>query len=194
MAEYRKHPPLDSTPVDAVSDEQTLVEAARSDPNAFSELYLHHQAPIFRYLLARAGNEEDALDMMQQTFLQALEHLPEYRDRGLPFSAWLFRIARNAATDLQRRSRPASPWDLVPDALWPVSGDTTAAAAVANERRAALAMALGRLTEDQRELLALRFGSDLTFREIGHVVGRSEGAVRKQIHRVLRTVREHHGT
>lgn len=174
--------------------EGALVEAARSDPNAFAELYTLYQAPIFRYLRARTENEDEAMDLMQQTFLRAFECLPTYRDRGLPFSAWLFRIARNIAIDWYRRARPLSSWDHAPDSLLRATEEGPEAAAISEESLGRLQQAAAELTTDQRELLALRFGSELTMREIGQVVGRSEDAVRKKLVRILADLRRHYGT
>ena len=86
-------------------EEPALVDAARSDPAAFVELHARYEACVWRYLRARTATEEDAADLTQQTFLQALDGLPRYRERGLSFAAWLFRIARNVATDHHRRRR-----------------------------------------------------------------------------------------
>ncbi|HET7037020.1 MAG TPA: sigma-70 family RNA polymerase sigma factor, partial [Thermomicrobiaceae bacterium] len=81
----------------AAEEEAALVAAAKVDGAAFAALYRRHRGPIYRYLRARTRCDEDAADLTQQVFLKAFEALPRYQERGLPFAAWLFRLARNAA-------------------------------------------------------------------------------------------------
>lgn len=96
---------IHSTAEDVEDDEPSLIQAARLDPKAFGLLYQRYLTSIYRYLRARTPNEQAAADLTQQVFLKALASLPKYRPRGLPFAAWLFRIARNTAIDRYRRSR-----------------------------------------------------------------------------------------
>ncbi len=89
----------------AESDDDQLVAAAQADPALFAALYRRYLTRVYRYARARVPTDEDAADATQQVFLQALDALPSYRARGVPFSAWLFRIARNATIDAHRRRR-----------------------------------------------------------------------------------------
>ncbi|HEX6510518.1 MAG TPA: RNA polymerase sigma factor, partial [Chloroflexota bacterium] len=102
-------------------DERRLVERARTDGDAFGQLYAIHVDRVFRYLRTYTESEDDAADLTQNVFLRVLEALPRYQERGLPFRAWLFRIARNAATDTFRRRRRTLPWDHIPESLHPFS-------------------------------------------------------------------------
>lgn len=102
------------------SVETALVAAARHDPVAFSRLYQQYLPRIYRYLLARLPTAEDAADACQQVFLKALEAIPTYDERGLPFAAWIFRIARNTAIDAARRRRTTVPWELLPKSAHPL--------------------------------------------------------------------------
>ena len=104
-----------------LSDEVALVRAARQEPSAFAALYDRYLGRIYAYLRARTNNDEEAADLTQQVFLQALDALPRYREGRVPFAAWLFRIARNVAIDSHRRRRTSVAWDLVPEALQPVA-------------------------------------------------------------------------
>src|SRR5256714_13984737 len=103
-----------------LSDEVALVRAARQEPSAFGTLYDRYLGRIYAYLRARTSTDEEAADLTQQVFLQALDALPRYREGRVPFAAWLFRIARNAAIDSYRR-RTSGAWDLVPEALQPLA-------------------------------------------------------------------------
>lgn len=172
------------------NDEAQLVQAARQDPTAFEMLYQRYLLRVYRYLRLRTITEEDAADLTQQVFLQALDALPDYRERGLPFSAWLFRIARNVATDAYRRRRSTVTWDFVPEALHPTGGQDPEAALVQRETFNQLRKLLAGLTPDKRELLALRFAAGLTSREIASTIGKSEAAVKKQLSRLLGLLKE----
>ena len=181
--------PGEGEPV-AGGDEAALVEAARTQPQAFAALYQRYLTRIYRYLRTRANSEEDAADLTQQVFLNALDALPTYHERGLPFAAWLFRIARNVATDYHRRRRPTVTWDLVPETLQATGDGGPEAALLQQEALTRLRSMLARLDPDKRELLALRFAAGLTAPELAAVVGKSEAAVRKQLARTLHALKE----
>ncbi len=85
--------------------EVELVQKAKTDPTAFDLLYHRYVLRIYHYLRLRSPSDEDAADLTQHVFVLALDALPKYQERNLPFAAWLFRIARNAATDAYRRER-----------------------------------------------------------------------------------------
>ncbi len=97
------------------SDERELIERAKRDPEAFDLLYERYVAQIYRYLYYRTGNSQDAEDLTARTFYRALEHLHRYQERGLPFTAWLYRIAHNIVVNWQRdrRRRPVVALDYV---------------------------------------------------------------------------------
>ncbi|MDQ2741914.1 MAG: sigma-70 family RNA polymerase sigma factor, partial [Chloroflexota bacterium] len=82
--------------------EAALVRIVQTDPDAFGELCVRYSGRLYSYLRARTQSDEDAADLTQQVFVKAFNALPRYRERGLPFGAWLFRIARNLLIDVQR--------------------------------------------------------------------------------------------
>jgi RNA polymerase sigma-70 factor (ECF subfamily) len=176
----------------APADEAAVVRAAQSDLVAFAPLYARYHARVYRYLLARANSAEEAADLTQQVFVQALDALPRYRDRGLPFAAWLFRIARNAATSAQRRTRPTVNWELVPERWRANTADDPEQAALRQERLERLRALLATLSADERELLALRFAGGLSAREIAPLVGKREAAVKRRLTRIIQRLREHY--
>jgi RNA polymerase sigma-70 factor (ECF subfamily) len=120
-------------------------------------------------------------------FLRAMQALPRYEDRGLPFVAFLFRIARNASIDRGRRSRP----DMSIDELThhPESGQNVEAEAVRSTEREVLVEAMSKLKTDYREVLLLRFVEGYGAADVGRMTGRSEGAVRTLQHRALERLR-----
>jgi len=163
-----------------------------SDSAPFALLYRLHSATIFRYVRTYTENDEDAADLAQLVFLRVLEALPTYQDRGLPFRAWVFRIARNAAIDTYRSRRRTLPWDHFPATLQPFLADVEERA-IQREAINRLRVLIGQFSPEKQELLALRFAGALTVREIALVVGRSEDAVKKQLTRTMRTLREEFG-
>lgn len=173
-----------------VGDDATLVAAAQADPLAFGALYHRYVARIYRYVRAHMHGDEDAADLTQQIFLQALDALPAYRPRGVPFSTWLFRIARHAIIDAHRRKHATIAWDALPEALHPVGAQDPEMAVLREERLLRLSALLARLDVEKRELLVLRFGAGLSSPEIAAVVGKSHAAVKKQLTRTLQTLRE----
>lgn len=182
-------PPAGAFPVD--TDEAELVGAAQADPSTFAHLYRRYLPRVYNYVRARLDGEEDAADLTQQIFLQALAALPDYQPRGLAFAAWLFQIARNAVSDFYRRRKTLVSWDSFPDALQEQSAfQDIDASLVQQERLARLKTLLARLDPAQRELLALRFAAGLSSPEIARVVGRSPAAVKKQLTRLLHTLKE----
>jgi len=137
--------------------------------------------------LSRTGAKHEAEDLVADVFIRAMEALDRYEDRGLPFVAYLFRIARNAAIDRSRRTRP----DMSIDELvnHPESGQNVEAEAVHSIERDALFKAMSKLKPDYREVLLLRFVEGYGAAEVGRMTGRSEGAVRTLQHRALDRLR-----
>jgi RNA polymerase sigma-70 factor (ECF subfamily) len=167
----------DNTVEDAV-----LVRAARRDPAAFAALYRRYVTPIYRYLYSRVGNAADAEDLTARTFVAALEGLPGYHERG-NFAAWLFTIARNKASDHHRQQHTHLPLDEALDG--PDNGENPMTTMMRKETLQRLAALVAQLEEDKQELLRLRFTAGLTYRQIGTILGRSEGAVKMSMRRLL---------
>jgi len=178
---------------DPVND-AALVERAKADPNAFGLLYERYVDKIYSYIYYRTGNYHDAEDLTAKVFYQALNHLPRFVQRGLPFSSWLYRIAHNMVANWYRdRSRRR----LVSfDQLGPGShprGDLLLQQVAKDERRVALAAAIRCLPAERQELLILKFVEQLPNAQIGQIMGRSEGAVKSLYHRTLLTLRQELG-
>jgi RNA polymerase sigma-70 factor (ECF subfamily) len=137
--------------------------------------------------LSRTGAKHEAEDLVADVFIRAMEALNRYEDRGLPFVAYLFRIARNAAIDKSRRTRPEMSMDDLVN--HPESGQNVEAEAVRATEREALVTAMSKLKADYREVLVLRFVEGYGAADVGRMTGRSEGAVRTLQHRALERLR-----
>jgi len=155
------------------SDDLQLVAWAKDDRAAFGELYLRYVGRIYNYVYYRTGNHQDAEDLTSRVFFKALAHIGNYTDRGVPFSAWLYRIAHNLVANWHRDRSRRKVISLEDLSRWHVSEDGPEATALLAEDRATLLRAVRRLPADRQELLALKFVEHLSNAEIGGVMGRS---------------------
>lgn len=171
-------------------EEADLIELAKDDQAAFGELYERYVKRIYNYVYYRTGNHHDAEDLTARVFARALQHIPSYVDRGLPFSAWLYRIAHNLVVNWHRdRGRRK----LVPIDELVVSTLRSEAPERMTERREEqelLLIAIRNLPEERQQLLILKFVERLSNAEIGDVMSRSEGAIKSLYHRTLLALRD----
>jgi RNA polymerase sigma-70 factor (ECF subfamily) len=170
--------------------DQELIALAPTNAEAFAALYQRYLPNVHRYLLGFTGSREDAAGLTQQVFARAFEHINRYEDRGLPFTAWLLRIARNAATDAGSRRRPVLAWVHLPARTLPAADMSVEDTALRREELHRLRLLVRRLPTEKQDLLVLRFGGRLTCAEIARVVGKSESAVTKQITRALHQLKK----
>jgi RNA polymerase sigma-70 factor (ECF subfamily) len=167
-----------ATSGDDAGESRTGVLVARAqlgDVDAFRELYREFAPRVYRFCRSRVLHPADAEDLAQQTFVRAIEALPGYEDRGLPFAAWLFKIARNLVVDFERARRDHLDLDDLVRSGTEVGGADELAS---SDDRDALVRAMAGLTHDQREVLGYRFFADLTARETGRLMDRDEATVR----------------
>ncbi|CUS05275.2 RNA polymerase sigma-70 factor, ECF subfamily (modular protein) [Candidatus Promineifilum breve] len=181
---------MTNRPIDAAIDESALIRQAKDDQDAFGQLYERYSQRIYQYIFYRTGSEADAEDLAAKTFMRAWQHIATYDDRGVPFSAWLYRIAHNLVANWHRDRSRRKIISLDDLSRWQVNEDGPEAVALLAEDRAALLTALRRLPAERQELLALKFVEHLSNAEIGAVMGRSEGAIKSLYHRTLLTLRE----
>jgi len=163
-------------------DERLLIEAAQADPARFVELYDRHVDRVYAYVSRRAGNRSVAEDITSAVFEQALTHLPRFEWRGVPFIAWLFRIAANALADhWQQQGRDAHDMPAeVPDEHEYKE----------IERRVSLFQLVNRLPEAQRQVIQMRFVEGHSIRDVAVALERSEGAVKQLQLRALASLRK----
>jgi RNA polymerase sigma-70 factor, ECF subfamily len=170
------------------SDDARLVaQAKRGDEDAFGELYRRYADSIYRYALSRGLPPADAEDVVSTVFLRAYQSLPRYRERGWPFSAYLYRIARNSLVDLYRRDKREGPGDEPLER--PESDVDIDDQVVRRAQLNAVRQALGALPEDYQEVIRLRLLLELPTVTVAAWMGRKEGAVRVLLHRALYALR-----
>ena len=171
-------------------DESALVEQAKTDKEAFGRLYELYVDRIYNYVYYRTGNNADAEDLTARIFMRAMHHIPKYEDRGLPFSAWLYRIAHNLVANWHRDRSRRQILSLDKIMQWQVNEDDPEMTAQIMEDRELLLEAMRRLPSDRQELLILKFVERLPNAEIGDIMGRSEGAIKSLYHRTLLSLRQ----
>ena len=164
---------------------RALVERGqRGEREALEELYLLHFDRIYSYLHMSVGNRHDAEDLTTQTFLKMLESIKRFRWRSAPFSAWLFRIAHNLAMDHFRASRRWQPEEEVPEHDADESTSAEAGALESIGRKSMLEL-IENLSQEQKQVLTLKFVFNLPNAEVATILGKSEGAVKSLQHRAL---------
>ena len=167
-------------------DEATLVKrAVAGDADAFGELYLLHMDAIYRYIYYRVANTDDAEDLAEQVFLNAWEALPGYEQRKYPFTSWLYRIAHNVVVDYHRRHKPTAPLPPPETVDWGEEQPTSLEQVIEAEEASALATAIAQLSEEQQQVIILRFIQGLKHAEVARIIGKSESACRVIQHRAL---------
>ena len=172
-----------------MQDEENLVyRAQQRDSEAFTQLYENYFDKIYRYVVFKIGNKTEAEDVTQQVFVNALQSISSFKWRGIPFSAWLFRIAHNQVVDyLRKKAKYAT-----------ASLDNSSAISDSNPQLAVeqkldieqLIAATKRLTEAQQRVISLRFAGELPIAEVAKVMGKSEGAVKALQHSAIAALRK----
>jgi RNA polymerase sigma-70 factor, ECF subfamily len=167
-----------------------LVKRVKKDPAAFGAVYERYVTRIYNYVYYRVGNHHDAEDLTSRVFHRALTHIKDYADRGVPFSAWLYRIAHNLVANWHRDH--ARRQDLALDDVTLVGDVVEMPEWVAEnlEERRWLLAAIRLLPEERQELLILKFVEQLSNAEVGQIMGRTEGAIKSLYHRTLLALRD----
>ena len=172
-------------------EEHALIERAKTEPKAFGMLYESYLDRIYRYVYYRVGNTQDAEDITARVFFKALTHLGSYRHQGLPFSAWLYRIAHNQVANFHRDNSRYQETSLESLTLpGEASRQPLPENESADQQELAYLLSLVRdLPAYQRELLILKAVDNLSNQEIAVIMRRSESAIKSLYHRVLRSLR-----
>jgi len=170
-------------------DEITLNRAIQGDREAFGILYEHYVDRIFNYVYYRTGNQHDAEDLTARVFFRAMRKIPQYQERGLPVSAWLYRIAHNLVANWHRDRgrRPEISLDegfaSIPHSEHPEF------TLLQSEERGYLLQIIRDLPPERQQLIILKFVEHMSNAEIGQIMGRTEGAVKSLYHRTLLALR-----
>ncbi|MBI2329358.1 MAG: sigma-70 family RNA polymerase sigma factor [Chloroflexi bacterium] len=172
-----------------MQNEENLVRRARQrDQKAFAELYEEHFDKVYRYVALRIGDRTEAEDMTQQVFLKALQSVSSFQWKGIPFTAWLFRIAHNQVVDyLRKKTRQAA---IIFDESLVSRDSNPQLLAEHHQDIEQLLLATKRLTESQRQVISLRFASELSIAQVAQIMGKSQGAVKALQHSAIVALRK----
>ena len=168
---------------------RAIAQAKRGDPEAFEFLVRTYETSVYRLALRMCGNAHDAEEVAQEAFVAAWKGLPSFRGES-KFSSWLYQLTTNAAIDFLRREkrhRAATPIEDEPE---PVSPDTPQQALEESEVRYALQQALDTLTPEHREIFLLRQMRQLSYEEIGRLLGLEPGTVKSRLSRAKKQLRQ----
>jgi RNA polymerase sigma-70 factor (ECF subfamily) len=177
--------------IDDAAIERLVAEAQAGDTWAFGMIFDHYHDPIYRYIASRVHRPTDAEDLTQHVFVKALEALPRYEARGVPFGGWLFRLARNAVIDHVRTRHDHAELDEIVG--WSHGDAGPDEIAVVRQELDAVGVALAGLTDEQREAVVLRFFAGLSAREAAEAMGKQEGTVRGLQFRAIAAMRRQLG-
>jgi RNA polymerase sigma-70 factor, ECF subfamily len=178
----------------AQQDKNHVVEIVRKaiegDTVAFGQLYTNHITPIFRFVYFRVNNRADAEDLTQTVFLKAWNALPKFQEKGGSFLSWLYKIARNTVIDHWKKKKEVSVSD--PATMFGLVEDPTESPAESLDKSNfidRIRKSIKNLSDDQQEIIVLKFIEELTNKEISDLTGKSEDAIRALQYRGLRGLR-----
>ena len=176
--------------VPEIDEKEVLARAVQGDSDAFGELYKRYVGRIYNYIYYRTGDPFDAEDLTARVFMRAMHHIRSYRDRGLPFSAWLYRIAHNLVANWYRDNSRRQEISLEKIALSHFSADYPENVLVQTQEREILLAVIRRLPPERQQLLIMKFVERFSNAEIGQIMGRTEGAIKSLYRRTLLALRD----
>jgi RNA polymerase sigma-70 factor (ECF subfamily) len=168
---------------DTNADESLVRRAQQGEQGAFAEIYEQYQPAVYRYVYYRVGDVPTAEDLTSTVFMRLVERIDRYRYRGRPLLAWIYTIARNVVFDYHRRAERSK---VVPLDEQLIDDSSNVERAVQQRlTQSRLSAAMAELTEEQRQVIILRFMEGMTCQEAGLMLDKSTGAVKALQHRGL---------
>lgn len=163
----------------------------KNDRESFGKIYDEYVDRIYRFVFFKVGRKEDAEDITEEVFMSAFQALSQYQERkDVPFSAWLFRIAQNKVTDHYRHQSRNPVMTVADEVLQGLDNSSAPDLAAAATVRQDVWDALGKLTEEQQNIVVLRFFVGMKINEIAGFFGRSETSVKALQHRALKSLKK----
>ncbi len=167
-----------------IFNESQIIEEARKDPGRFGILYEKYYRQIFVFVFRRTGDEDIAGDIVSDTFLKAMVALPKYESKGLPFSAWLFRIALNEVNMYYRKTSRERIVSIdqtnIGDVIQEAGGEKES-----EENRQLVMKLLSTLTPEEMQMMELRFFEKRAFAEVGEILGITENNAKVKTYRII---------
>jgi RNA polymerase sigma-70 factor, ECF subfamily len=176
----------DRPKADSHKSDRLLIEAAQADPARFAELYENNFERVYSYAITRVNDRAEAEDVTAEVFHHALANLKKYEWRGIPFAAWLFRIAANLISDRWQKRKHEQPID-EPEQIESIQAGSTEFEEV--ERKATLFRLVDTLPAEQQRVVVLRFVEQKSIKEVAQAIRKTEGAVKQLQFRALTSLR-----
>jgi RNA polymerase sigma-70 factor (ECF subfamily) len=176
-------PTMQATETKTLTDEEKLILAAKANRDRFQPLYEKYYAQILKFVYQRVTTKDDAYDITQQVFLQAMLSLDKYELRGFPFSSWLYRIAINELNQAFRKNEKQRGINLEEHHLKDIAQEMNETSA--DEKENILLEALTGLEEDDFQLVEMRFFEKRAFKEIGEILNITEANAKMKLYRIL---------
>lgn len=173
-----------------ITEENAVTLASRGNPEAFSFLYEKNVTRIYNYIYYRIGSATDAEDITSRVFYRAFGHINSYVEKGVPFSAWLYRIAHNLIANWHRDNLRRKEVPLEDHLDLPHKTDQPERMLEKNQEMDILLKGIRRISPDRQQLILLKYLDNLSNAEIAQIMGRSEGAIKSLYHRALISLRE----
>jgi RNA polymerase sigma-70 factor (ECF subfamily) len=181
---------MQSAEPDVLTEENAVARASQGDNDAFSLLYELNVNRIYNYVFYRVGSEVDAEDITSRVFFRAFGHISNYVDKGVPFSAWLYRIAHNLIANWHRDNSRRNEVSLDERIDLPHRTELPESSVEQTQEIELLLKGIRALSDDRQQLLVLKFTEHLSNAEIAVIMKRSEGAVKSLYHRSLAALKE----
>ncbi len=175
---------------DALTEENAITRASQGDSDAFSLLYELNVNRIYNYVFYRVGSEVDAEDITSRVFFRAFGHISNYVDKGVPFSAWLYRIAHNLIANWHRDNFRRHEVSLDEHIDLPQRIEQPESTLEQTQEIELLLKGIRNLPDDRQQLLVLKFTEHLSNAEIAVIMKKSEGAVKSLYHRSLASLKD----
>ena len=183
-----KHPDPPS-PLTLETEKKLVAQSQQGDQDAFAALYRNYVQAIYRYCFFRVQDNDHAEDLTADVFLKAVDGLPRYNERGLPFGAWLFRIAHDRVIDFYRKTGRRPFTELTEDFVGEdPSPDLSIEIAESHDR---LYEAISHLTDEQQAVIQFRFMENWSLEDTGRMMNRSANAIKALQHRALQSLQRY---
>lgn len=173
-----------AVPLQNVDEEVLLIEAAKADVRNFEPLYRRYYEAVFRFTYQRLDDRDQAYDITTNVFIKALGHIGRFEHRGIPFSSWLFRIARNELNQMYRSGKSRRTINLKDSDVINMI-DEVDDPGVNEEYFEKMIRSLDDLDEDELAIIEMRFFEKRSFREVGEVLGMTENNAKVRCYRIL---------
>lgn len=172
----------------AASSDSLLVAEAKKNMRAFEKLYDKYYEAIFRFIYQRVTTQEEAFDITSQTFMKAMESLSKYEDRGLPFSSWLYRIAKSEVYQYHRDNQKLPPLNVDDNQLNQLSEEVNENDTIINNEE--IIEILSSLSDDELPFIEMKYLEDRSYREIGEIMNMTENNAKVKTHRILTKIKK----